>query len=326
MNPLHILHNDDIYQIKVPLPFPLRWVNSYLIRGSDGWTIVDPGLHTDAAVQLWERVLGELRIGFQDIEQIVLTHHHPDHYGLAGLFQRRSQAPVLMSKIGYEQTRLLWADDQPMTETLLQLFRSHGLPSDQLERMKDHMDEFVPMVTPEPDVSFIALGESLPLGDHHYETLHTPGHASGHVCFYRRDTKDMLCGDHVIPQISPNVSYLPGIDENPLASFLCSLDEISRYEVDMAYPGHREPFADFGKRASDLIRHHETRLQTMRSMVSAEPLTGYEVCLQAFGDRLTLHQLRFALSETLAHLIFLREAALVEQIDHAGLTRYRSIG
>ncbi|TDF97591.1 MBL fold metallo-hydrolase [Paenibacillus piri] len=322
---LHTLHNDNVCQIKVPLPFPLRWVNSYLIRGASGFTLIDPGLHTEAAEQHWVQAMDELGIGFRDIEQIVLTHHHPDHYGLAGFFQERSGAPVLMSEAGHHQVRLLWGDGQPMAAALLRLFSSNGMPEEMLLSMEDHMAGFVPLVSPQPEITPIRIGDPLRLGDHEYETVHTPGHASGHVCFYRAETKVMLCGDHVIPQISPNVSYLPGgIDDNPLGSFLRSLEAIGRYDVAWAYPGHREPFTSFAHRTQELIAHHESRLELMRAMLVEQPLTAYHVCRNTFGHKLTLHQLRFALSETLAHLIYMREAGTIREREQDGLIVYQA--
>ncbi|MDF2961158.1 MAG: beta-lactamase [Paenibacillus sp.] len=322
----YTLHNDVIYQIKVPLPFPLRWVNSYMIRGKNGFTLLDPGLHTEAAEQFWEQALGELGISCRDIEQIVLTHHHPDHYGLAGYFQERSGAPVRMSGTGYEQVQLLWGEGQPMTASLLRLFSSHGMPEELLLSMQDHMAGFVSMVSPQPQVSLINIGDRVRLGDHEYAAVHTPGHAAGHICFYRAETKEMLCGDHVIPQISPNVSYLPGgIDENPLGSFLQSLEAIGRYEVAVAYPGHREPFESFGRRTQELIQHHESRLELMRSMLTEQPLSAYDVCRSTFGLKLTLHQLRFALSETLAHLIYMRESGTAKQLEQDNIILFQSL-
>ncbi|NHN30142.1 MBL fold metallo-hydrolase [Paenibacillus agricola] len=320
------VHTDAIQQIKVPLPFPLRWVNSYLIRGNSGYTLIDPGLHTAASEQCWEQVLGGLSISYQDIEQIVLTHHHPDHYGLAGWFQERSQAPVHISAVGYEQIRLLWGEGQPMTASLLALFRSCGLPAEMLAPMEQHMDEFVAMVSPQPEVTILPIGESMRLGNHEYATLHTPGHAAGHVCFYRAETKEMFCGDHVIPQISPNIGYLPGgIDENPLGSFLQSLIDMGRYEVERAYPGHREPFAAFGLRAQELLKHHEARLEVMRQMLVKQPQTAYRVCRDTFGERLTLHQMRFALSETLAHLLYLEERGMLKRSDQDGVVYFQVV-
>lgn len=317
------LHNDSIYQVKVPLPFPLRWVNSYLIRGSSGYTVIDPGLHTEAAVQHWDSVLQSLQIRYQDIEQVVLTHHHPDHYGLTGWFQERSGAPVRLSSAGAEQVRRLWGKGQPMTSGVLELFRRHGLPDELGTTMREHMDSFVPMVSPQPELSLLTIGDDLRLGDRMYETVHTPGHAFGHVCFYQKDQRHMFCGDQVIPQISPNVSYLPGgIDENPLASFLHSLKELSVYDVAQAYPGHREPFGTFNSRIQELLAHHESRLQVMYSLLADQPLTAYQVCRATFGERLSLHQLRFALSETLAHLIYLREAGRLQETEYGGVITY----
>src|SRR5690242_10362131 len=105
-----ISHSAAITQVKVPLPFPLRWVNSYLVRGSEGYTVIDPGLHTPEAEELWLAVLQERGIAFEHVEQIVLTHHHPDHYGMAGWFQERTGAPVLLSETGQRQVQLLWGD------------------------------------------------------------------------------------------------------------------------------------------------------------------------------------------------------------------------
>ncbi|MDQ1912347.1 MBL fold metallo-hydrolase [Paenibacillus sp. GD4] len=317
------VRHEDVVQVKVPLPFPLRWVNSYLLEGPEGFTLIDPGLRTAEAEQHWEAALSELGVAFTDIERIVLTHHHPDHYGLAGWFQQRSGgAPVLLSGTGLKQARLLWGDGQPMTEQLLALFQRHGLPAELAPQLREHMDGFVPSVSPQPQVTLVQAGETVRLGGAPYAAIETPGHAAGHLMFYAADSRKLFCGDHVLPQISPNVSYLPGgIDENPLASYMASLEQVSRLDVSLAFPGHREPFSHFAARALELVRHHEERLGLMKAQL-AEAKSAYQVCRDTFGDRLSLHQLRFALAETLAHLIWLREAGQVRETEAEGQARF----
>lgn len=315
--PAVLTKHGHVVQVKVPLPFPLRWVNAYLLPGPSGWTLIDPGLRTTAAEEVWTSALAELGVSFRHIDRIVLTHHHPDHYGLAGWFQERTNAQVFLSQPGLEQVRLLWGEGAPMTERLLALFRRHGLPAELEAPMREHMDGFMPAVSPQPEVTVLSGGEEIRLGERTYTSILTPGHAAGHLCFYQAETKEMFCGDHVLPQISPNVSYLPGgIDENPLASYLESLRTISRFEVRLAYPGHREPFGRLAARATELIAHHAERLEAMQACLT-EPATAYAVCRATFGEALSLHQLRFALSETIAHLIYLRETerAGVEEQD-----------
>ncbi|NEW04443.1 MBL fold metallo-hydrolase [Paenibacillus sp. SYP-B3998] len=316
-----IEHNDYIIQVKVPLPFPLRWVNAYLIRGSNGYTVIDPGLRTPDAEALWHAVLDERKIAFEHVEQIVLTHHHPDHYGMAGWFQERTGAPVLLSETGWRQVQLLWGEEQPMSALLFELFFQHGLDAAMLEEMTKHMASFVPLVSPQPQITLLGEGP-VRLGDRVYEAIETPGHAAGHLIFYDAEAEIMFCGDHVLPQISPNVSFLPQVEANPLGAYLGSLREISRLSVKMAFPGHREPWSGFSARAAELVRHHEERLVLMEQKLHT-PLTAYEVCRATFGDRLSIHQMRFALSETIAHLILLEAEGRIQQLEQASeMIRY----
>ena len=85
---------DDIIQVQVPLPYVLNIVNCYLLRGADGWTLVDTGLNTAAARPRWQSALATLDIKPADIKKIVLTHMHPDHYGMAGWWQRQTETPI----------------------------------------------------------------------------------------------------------------------------------------------------------------------------------------------------------------------------------------
>lgn len=100
----------DIYRLRLPLPFALDHVNCYLIRGDGGWTLLDTGLHTPDGWRHWLAAFAELRIAPNDIEQIVLTHVHPDHYGMAGTLQAwtANAAPVRMSVATAEAAALIW--------------------------------------------------------------------------------------------------------------------------------------------------------------------------------------------------------------------------
>jgi glyoxylase-like metal-dependent hydrolase (beta-lactamase superfamily II) len=309
------VHTDGIIRIKAPLPFPLRWINGYLIPGKDGYTLIDPGLRTEAAEHCWDEALQSLGLQWHEIGKIVLTHYHPDHYGLAGLFQERTGAPVFMSEQGHALAMKLWGEQRTMTRDLCALFRMHGMDGETVHQIEAHMEEFVEYVTPHPQVDYICPGDDVMLGDIPYRAILTPGHAAGHLCFYHEQNRILFCGDHVIPQISPNVSLLPGSDPNPLQSFLDSLQEMLRLDVAVAYPGHRDPFDYFERRVQELIDHHHERLNLMEAMLET-PATAFEVCQSVFGQRLSIHQLRFAMSETLAHLVFLREEGrIVERSD-----------
>ncbi len=307
-------------QVKVPLPFSLRWVNSYLIREPDGYTVIDPGLHTPEAAALWERVLKERGIDWGMIRRVLLTHQHPDHYGLAGWFQQRSGAPVYMSRLAHGYAVRMWGEQRSMGAEWAALFAQHGLPGELLAQIEPHLESFVAQVSPQPQVSYLEPGGQVTLGGEAWELLHTPGHATGHLCLYQRQRRWMLCGDQVLPDITPNVSLIPGdTDSNPLRSFLTSLEYLLQYEVEQAFPGHRMPFTGFAQRIAELQRHHERRLEELEQWLVSEPQHAYALCIRMFGQRIggNIHHLRFALSETLAHLRYLETEGRITRLETA---------
>jgi glyoxylase-like metal-dependent hydrolase (beta-lactamase superfamily II) len=310
-----------LLQIKVPLPFPLRWVNAYVIRGRSGWTLIDPGLHTAESEEVWQQVMAQFDLAADALEQVVLTHHHPDHYGMSGWFQQLSGAPVRISRSGMEQVQAMWGEGETMTGKLLELFRRHGMDAEWTSLMEEHLRGFIPQVSPQPELAAIDESRYLRMGDRVYRPIPSPGHAAGHLCFYDEESAELFCGDHVLPRITPNVSYIPGVDANPLRSYLSSLRDAATWPAAIAYPGHRDPFASFNERAAEIIRHHEDRLQAMEELL-VHPMSSYSVCRALFGDRLSVHQLRFALSETIAHMVYLRDEGRIREREQDGVIFY----
>ncbi|MDU4698473.1 MAG: MBL fold metallo-hydrolase [Paenibacillus sp.] len=305
-----------VARVPISMAPPLRRVNSYVLRGDEGITIIDPGPRTDETEAEWRAAWQELGIVPRDIRQIVLTHHHPDHYGLAGYLQEVTGADVLMSPRAYEETQLMWGEGSQMNEKLPELFRQHGMPESWYSQLPEHLDGFVAQVRPAPEVTFLREEEPVWMGGRAWLPIETAGHAPGHLSFYNAEQKLMFCGDAVLPQISPNVSYLPGSDPQPLQSFLDSLVKLSAYEVETAYPGHRNPFDYFGERIRLLLQHHEERLQRIEGMLRERPQTAFDVCVALFGTELGIHQMRFAMAETMAHLVELvRQERAAEQAN-----------
>ncbi|MBD8500296.1 MBL fold metallo-hydrolase [Paenibacillus arenosi] len=306
---------EPIYQIRIPLPFSLRWVNAYAMRESDHneWTIVDPGLRTPQAEAAWQEVLDKLSIHAGSLRQIVLTHYHPDHLGMAGLLQQKYDVPVVLSRIGWQHAVMLWGDGNQMAQQIQQLMRMQGAPEEVMGMLGEHMDSFETCVSPLPEVTYINDGDELVFGGRTWAAIETHGHAPGHISFYNKEHGLLLAGDHVLPQITPNVSYLPGSDPQPLQLYLEGLKKLSALEVELVLPGHRNPFYQYHARIDYLLQHHEERLAEWHAILVREPMTAYQLCTRIFGNigRLTVHQFRFAMGETLSHLIELERRGQV---------------
>lgn len=321
-------------QAKVPLPFSLRWVNAYLLPHGGSWTLVDPGLRTAETEAFWTESLAELGIAWKGIESIVLTHYHPDHYGLAGWFQEKTGAPVYMSDVAAAYADRLWGENETFSEELIEAFRQHGYPEELIQGMRDHLSGVKDQVSPSPrEIRYLPEpGQSFGMAGQAWKIVGGEGHAPGHRAFYQPESGVILCGDQVLPRITPNIGWLPGGDPDPLGSYLASLESMLAYDVSLALPGHRDPFSDFGGRVRELIAHHDRRLKQIEGMLAAaESYSSHELCDALFGARISgnSHNHRFAMSETIAHaerLAFSGAALRTREPDSAAgrsVIRYR---
>lgn len=295
-----------IYKVRLPLPFKLDHVNCYAIRGGQGWCIVDAGLNYEPSRQAWLDFMRSQGIKPGDVTGIYITHYHPDHYGAAGWLQELTGAPVYMSSIEAAMVAKVWMRSREDREVIAGMFRENGMPAELTAKILAGLDEMMALVKPHPRLLTISEKEEVLLGDHRYRVILTPGHSDGHVCFYQEHYGLLLSGDHLLPGISSNVSLWPYAHPNPLDNFLTSLEKSAGLNIQMALPAHGECFSNVRERVGELQLHHRERLQLVKR-VAAGGATAYQVCRKVFGDRLSLHEIRFAMTETLAHLVYLKK-------------------
>jgi glyoxylase-like metal-dependent hydrolase (beta-lactamase superfamily II) len=101
---------NGFYLIEIPIPVPLKFVNCYLTKTTAGWHLIDTGFNTDEAKAAWKNAFEILHIAPKDVVEIVLSHFHPDHIGLAGWLQDYTKAPVRISQESKRLIQHLWID------------------------------------------------------------------------------------------------------------------------------------------------------------------------------------------------------------------------
>ncbi len=303
---------DDTYQLVLPLPFALNSVNIYLLRGEDGWTVLDCGLHTPEAAVVWGEARAALGIQPDDIAQIILTHAHPDHYGMAGLIQAEAAAagrktPVHLTVEEATFVELMWKR-APDTERMhLHLLRC-GMPENDVHMVADTENFTRQRTFPQAEFgAFLEVGCNWRIGDRLCRILAAPGHCEGQAIFYDQADRLLFSGDHVLMKITPNIGFWPNSRADPLGRYLTSLHELASLEVRLALPGHRALIEDWRGRIAELGAHHDARLA--KTLLACErPATAYEVSDHLFdSERFSPHEWRFAMVEALAHLEYLQE-------------------
>jgi len=305
-----------VHRISVPLPFPPREVAAWVIEGDRGHVLVDTGIDTPPARDALREAAEGVGVTPASLRDVVLTHAHIDHYGLAGPVREWSGARLSMHALE-ERLATRWVHGWPRDRAeVADQFRMSGIPpelADALLRASDRIHERYAHYPPD----LLLEGESGPLpGGGGWEWILTPGHSPGHVTVYHPQRRILITGDHVLPRISPNI----GADlyaENPLADYLDSLRRLRELPVELVLPSHGAPFADLAGRIDWIIAHHEERgAQTLRAL--DRPRTAYEVTLRLFPE-LPPDSFLHALREARAHLAYLRGIGAVERDVRSGL-------
>lgn len=321
---------DEVYQVRIPLPFALNRVNAYLLRGPEGWTILDSGLNLPECRAVWQAAFAALAIAPETIAQIVLTHMHPDHYGLAGWLQALAggRPPVFMSAGEAHDAQIIWVQRDGRVGQMLALMRACGVPEAYHDGIIAAGARMAELTAPHPTrVEILAPGETITFGGRSFTIVHAPGHSDAQLLFYDASDRLLLSGDHVLMKITPNIGLWPDTQPRPLQRYLASLRELRALDVRLALPGHKSLIADWRGRIDELLAHHDHRLVAMEKVAVNSPdgATVFEVSRAIFDyEKLTAHEIRFAVAETLAHLEALREAGRVQRDEVAGVWRYGS--
>jgi glyoxylase-like metal-dependent hydrolase (beta-lactamase superfamily II) len=303
---------EGVYQLKLPVPFPLRFVSVYLIEGNDGWTIVDSGYAYPPTYEVWERRAAEVGCDLErDVTQIAVTHLHPDHLGGAHWLQERSGAPVYMLEEEIPFSRRLWGDLEAR-ETFTGYLTRHGMPRKMAEPATSEMRSGLPL--PE-EMLPLRDGENFLLGRGAARVIHTPGHADNHFVLHDERRGVLFAADHVLLEITPNIGLWPESEPHPLARYMSSLDGLRGLDTELVLPGHGPVFHDLDGRIEELVAHHAERLDVMHATLKDGPKTAYEVSRVVFRGAIAIRQRCFALAETLAHLDHLAREGRAEQME-----------
>lgn len=320
---------------QLPLPIhrhSLGGANAFLIRDGDGYVLFDCGAE---AAESQETLLGQLDalgVPLHAIRTLVLSHGHGDHAGPANVLRQGSGAEIVLHErelrfVGYPNAS---AADR---EQFVGWLRRHGYPAADIDAVlataavNDRGDRRDATIAPD---RIVVGGEVLALGPYRFEVLWTPGHTPGSICLVDWTERLLLCGDHILEIVAPNVGLHPLLAENPLPDYVASIHHLGRQDFRLVLPGHGPPIADLGGRVAELAVRHEDRRSQVLGLLSGAPQSAFELATRVWdkpGRRnwanMHPHLRRNGVGMLAAHLELLtREGVGVREHDDGGVLRY----
>lgn len=320
-----IYNNPDIYVIYIPLPNnPLKNLNCYVVKTPDKNLIIDTGFNLPECFKALREGLDELGINIEKTD-LFLTHNHADHSGLASKIMKKDSI-IYMSKVDYDY--LLYSYKNLWIE-IDELYKYEGFPIEELIAIRSiNPAKVYASKQPFNAITFEDQFQFY-VGEYKFTAILTPGHTPGHSCLYLEKEKIMFTGDHILFDITPNITNWPFV-ANSLKNYIESLKKIRKFDIELALPAHRNNNMDVYERIEQILFHHEIRLQNIINIIlSNQGLDATHIASKMqwsmrgkHWDEFPIHQKWFAVGETLSHLDYLIIEKKINKYLDGGLYKY----
>jgi glyoxylase-like metal-dependent hydrolase (beta-lactamase superfamily II) len=318
-----------IHRLAIPTPFQVGRVNAYLIEDSP-LTLIDSGPNSGKALDELEQALSVRGHAVEDIELLIITHQHIDHFGLASILARRSGAEVAaldalapyLARFGEQAEH----DDRFAELTMLR----HGISADVVTALRAVSASFRAWGAAVEVTRPLADGAELALRDRTLRVLHRPGHSPSDTVFLDRSRSLLLAADHLIAHISSNpllarplnaADDYAGPRPKALLSYISSLEKTRAMDLSLVLPGHGRPISDHVSLIDERLRLHSRRAEKIHRLILAQPRTAHELAQELWGN-VAVTQAYLTLSEVLGHVDLLLADGRVREDEHDGVVRF----
>ncbi len=318
---LELAAEAGIHRLAIPTPFQVGRVNAYLIEDSP-LTLVDSGPNSAKALDELEQALATRGRAIEDIELLVITHQHMDHFGLASILARRSGAEVaaldVLAPFLASYGREADLDDLFAERMMLR----HGIPPEVAGALRAVSAGFRAWGAAVQVTRPLADGSELRLRDRSLRVLHRPGHSPSDTVFLDESRSILLAADHLIAHISSNPLLArplgaegdyTGPRPQALITYMQSLEKTREMGLELVLPGHGRPISDHAALIHERFRMHRRRAEKIRGLIASRPRTAHEIAQELWGN-VAVTQAYLTLSEVLGHVdLLLRDGEIVEQ-------------
>ena len=323
---------DSIHALRVDLPgFPALICSNMYVLGSRPVTLIDSAPKFPGSLFTLEEQLGKIGFCWKDVERIIITHGHIDHFGLVGEIRRAAGHDIPCYIHEDDKWRLasgylksgMWSEESERYTSFV------GIPAKDTERMKRRSLFFKNICDPVDDACIMHDGDTFRATDLELTVIHTPGHSPGCCCLYEKNRKILFSGDHLLKHITPNPFYetnrsqLRDPSYKSLKAYTASLARIEDIDITYVFPGHGDYIEDLPQLISGYRKHQRERMESIWGAINKEPRSVYGLIGDIFGE-INEGEVFLAASEILVHLEILMEEGRSEIVEDGPPALFRS--
>lgn len=274
----------DVFSITLPLPGRKPGpVNVYLFKGAKN-TLIDTGIVQTAGIL--RKALTEHHLDFSDIDEIIVTHGHPEHYGAAKRIVRAGKARVIAHA---EDRAFIEKGYASLSGRYKNFLRVTGIPPSVGIMMRLLFVFFKRMADNCKVDKLVREGDEVAIGGYRAKIMETPGHSQGSVCIFLEKERIIFCGDTIIEHITPNAFVM--LDEQKTLpvrlsqeEFYKSLTRLRALEPSAVYSAHGKTISDIDQIIAGYEKSFAERKDNVLAMVRDGEKHIYNMARRLFPD------------------------------------------
>lgn len=321
---------DGVRMLEIPTPFAVGAVNAYLLEG-DPLTLVDTGPNLATSLVALERAVEAAGHAVDDLELLVVTHQHVDHFGLTQIVAERSGAEVAFLDQAVAFVEDFEARQRGDDEYAEGLMLRHGIEShvvDALRSLATILRGFgAPMTVSRP----LAAGSLIEMGGRSFRVLHRPGHSPSDTVFHEEATGLLLSGDHLLSKISSNALETRPLDPEwdgtrmrPLVDYRRSLLATRELDLTVVLGGHGPPVLDHRALIDHRLSRQTERAEHILGLLADGPRSAHDIANAIWG-RVAFTQAYLTLCEVLGHLDLLVADGVVAENPGEAIVGFEAV-
>jgi glyoxylase-like metal-dependent hydrolase (beta-lactamase superfamily II) len=312
---------DGLWYLRLPLPYAaMPSVNAYLLELEDGLCLIDCGTSLEPGWEALERGLGLAGARLDDISQLVCTHLHADHAGLAVTVVERTGCRLLRGLGPHTVDDMLRDPATPLAQRR-RAGRREGVPADDLDRWVDaHLADDVRHERVDAD-RLLAAGDVLHTRAGRWHVVPAPGHSPTQIALVEERRRWGITADLAYDVAEPFLEY--GWTLDPYGEHLASLDRVAAREPRALLPGHGRAVEDGPGRLAAARRRAAALVPGVLSALAGEPRSAYELVVDRLADPAENNRRQSMLSIVLCVLEHLEARDRVASVvDDDGVRRF----